>query len=45
MFYIESNEVLVEASGLKGYIMVLEGLHEMMVYVKGNFENFIISAT
>ena len=45
MFYIQSNEVLVEAPGLKRCIMVAEGLHEMMVYVKGNFESFIISAT
>ena len=45
MFYIQSNEVLVEAPELKRYIMVVEGLHEMMVYVKGNFESFIISAT
>ena len=45
MFYIQSNEVLVEAPVLKRYIMVVVGLHEMMVYVKGNFESFIISAT
>ena len=45
MFYIQTNEVLVEASGWKDYITGIVGLHEMMVYVKGNFESFIISAT
>ena len=45
MFYIQTNEVLVEASGWKDYIMGIVRLHEMMVYVKGNFPSFIISAT
>ena len=45
MFYIQTNEVLVEASGWKDYITGIVGLHEMMVYVKGNFESFMISAT
>ena len=44
MFYIQTNEVLVEASGWKDYITGIVGLHEMRVYVKGNFESFIISA-
>ena len=45
MFYIQTNEVLVEAPGLKRYIMVVVGLHEMMVDVNGNFGSFIVSAT
>ena len=44
MFYIQTNEVLVEASGWKDYIAGIVGLHEMRVYVKENFESFI-SAT
>ena len=34
----------MEAPGLKRYIMVVVGLHEMMVDVNGNFGSFIISA-
>ena len=45
MFYIQTNEVLVEASGWKDYITGIAGVHEIRVYVKGNFESFIISAT
>ena len=45
MFYIQANEVLVEAPEWKNCNMGIAGHHEMMVYVKGNFESFIISAT
>ena len=45
MFYTQTNEVLVEASAWNDYITGIVGLHEMRVYVKGNFESFIILAT
>ena len=35
----------MQVSGLKSYLMVIVGLHEMIVYVKGKFESFIILAT
>ena len=35
----------MEGPEWKSYIVGIVGLHEMRVYVKGNFESFIISAT
>ena len=45
MFYNETNEFLMEAPGLKGYIMVVVGLHKVRTYIKGNFQSFVVLAT
>ena len=45
MFYIQPNEFLMEGPEWKSYIVGIVGLHEMRVYVKGNFESFIVLAT
>ena len=45
MFYIQTNEFLMEDPGWKSRIMGILSLHEMRFYVKGNFESFILLET